>query len=194
MNLARKTRLTLGLATVALWSRTALPARAAVGGGTADTPAVAVDSGSGPEAAGELAGFGAFLEQHSVIEGRLREDPALLQDPAFRRNHPTIARYLARHPEITVQLAARPRWFLHRELARQFGPAITRAQLAEFDRFLDQHPALEKLLIQHPQLLRQSDFLNKYPELRDHLRRNFGVERGNGLRPERPSKAERKGQ
>jgi len=122
MNLARKTRLTLGLATVALWSRTALPARAAVGGGTADTPAVAVDSGSGPEAAGELAGFGAFLEQHSVIEGRLREDPALLQDPAFRRNHPTIARYLARHPEITVQLAARPRWFLHRELAGNSGP------------------------------------------------------------------------
>jgi hypothetical protein len=192
MNLARKTRLTLGLATVTLWSGTALPTRAAVGGGAADTPAAAVGPGSGPEAAGELAGFGAFLEQHSVIEGRLREDPALLQDPAFQRNHPTIAQFLARHPEIAAQLAARPRWFLHRELARQFGPAVPRTQLAEFDRFLDQHPALEQLLIQHPQLLHQSDFLSSHPELRDHLRRSFGVERGNGLRPERPLKAERK--
>ena len=192
MNLACKTRLTLGLATVALWSWTPLPARAAVGGDTANTPTAALGPDPGPEAAGELAGFGTFLGQHSVIEGRLREDPALLQDPAFQRNHPTIARFLARHPEIAAQLSARPRWFLHRELTRQFGAAVTRAQVAEFDRFLDQHPALEQLLIQHPQLLHQADFLISHPELRDHLKRNFGVERGNGLRPERPSKAERK--
>jgi hypothetical protein len=192
MNLARKTRLTLGLATVALWSWTAPPARAATGNDSGNTKAAAVSPGPGPETAGGLAGFGTFLEQHLVIEGRLREDPALLQDPAFQRNHPTIAQFLARHPEIAAQLAARPRWFLHRELARQFGPAVTRAQLAEFDRFLDQHPALEQLLIQHPQLLHQPDFLNSHPELRDHLKRNFGVERGNGLRPERPLKAERK--
>ena len=192
MNLARKTRLTLGLATVALWPWMALPARAAVGGDTADTPAAAVGPGPEPEAAGGLSGFGSFLEQHPPIAARLREEPAVLQDPAFQRNHPTIARFLARHPEVTAQLAARPRWFLHRELARQFGSAVTRAQLAEFDRFLDQHPGLEKLLIQHPQLLHQPDFLNNHPELRDHLKRNFGVERGNGLRPERPLKAERK--
>jgi hypothetical protein len=192
MNYARKTRLTLGLATVALWSWPALPARAAAGSDPVGTPAAAAVPGPGPGAAGELAGFGTFLEQHPGIEERLREDPAVLQDPAFQRNHPTIARFLARHPEITAQLAARPRWFLHRELARQFGAPVTRAQLVEFDRFLDQHPALEKLLIQHPQLLRQPDFLNNHPELSDHLKRYFGGERGNERRLERPLKAERK--
>jgi len=192
MNYARKTRLTLGLATVALWSWPALLVQAAAGSDPVGTQAAAVVPGPGPGAAGGLAGFGEFLEQHPTIEERLREDPALLQDPAFRRNHPTIARFLARHPEITTQLAARPRWFLHWELARQFGPSVTRTQLAEFDRFLVQHPELEQLLVQHPQLLRQPDFLNNHPELRDHLKRNFGVERGNERRLERPLKAERK--
>jgi hypothetical protein len=192
MNFARKTRLMLGLTIVAPWWWPMLPARAAVGSDPVSTQTAAAVPGPGTGAAGELSGFGTFLEQHPGIEERLREDPALMQDPAFQRNHPMIARFLARHPEITAQLAARPRWFLHWELARQSGTPVTRAQLAEFDRFLDQHPALEQQLIQHPQLLRQPDFLNSHPELRDHLKRYFGGERGNERRPERPLKAERK--
>ncbi len=191
MHTGRKIRFALGTA-AALCSLAALPALVAADGMPANPPAPPVATSPDPTATGELARFGAFLEQHPNIEARLRENPTLADNPAFQRNHPLFAQFLARHPGISAELAARPRWFVHRELVRQSAAPITRAQLAEFDRFLDLHPRLERLLVLHPRLLRQPEFLNNYPELREYLKRHPGVNRDSESKPDRLMKGERR--
>jgi len=141
---------------------------------------------------GELARFEGFLDQHPAIEARLRENPDIVNNPAFQKNHPVFAQFLARHPEISAELAAKPRWFVHRELVRQSATPVTHAQMVEFDRFLDQHPRLEHLLAQHPQLLRHPEFLNNNPELHDYLKRHPGIDRASESKPGRLMKREQR--
>jgi len=146
-------------------------------------PASSPATGSRQFAPGELARFEEFLDQHPGIEARLRENPDIAHDPAFQKNHPLFAQYLNRHPGFAAALSARPRWFIHRELVRQSATPVSSAQVADFDRFLDQHPRLEKLLQQHPQLLRRPDFLSSYPELREYMKRHPGIEHAAESRP-----------
>ena len=186
MSTYRKIRLTLG-AVAALGMFCALPCLAA-----GDQPPTPVPTGTGATTAGELYHFESFLDEHPSIEARLREEPAIMSNPAFQRNHPQITQFLARHPEFKAQLAARPRMFVHLELARHSATPVTRAQIAEFDRMLDQHPGLEKMLIQQPHLLRQPEFIGKYAELREYLKRHPGLERARESRPGRSLRIERK--
>ena len=190
MNTTQSFHIALGLM-AALCSWVALPAVAPDGTG-APQPAPPAATTPGPITDGELARFESFLDQHPNIEARLRENPEIVNNPAFQKNHPLIAQYLARHPGINAELAARPRWFIHRELAWQSATPVTRAQVAEFDRFLDQHPRLEKLLVQHPQLLRHPEFLNSNPELHEYLKRHPGIDRASESKPGRQIKREQR--
>ncbi len=139
-----------------------------------------------------LAALEGFLDQHPEIETRLQENPRLIDNPAFLKNHPALPQFLARNPEVRGELAQRPRWLVYRELGRQSGAPMTRAQLADFDRFLDQNPGVEKALVQRPRLLRQADFVGKQAELRDYLKRQHGGERANEPKRDRRKKGERK--
>jgi hypothetical protein len=156
----------------------------------ADTPAApaapAAETKPGPPPVNEVARFGAFLDQHPAIEARLRENAALLDDPVFLKNHPQLATYLASHPNVKAELAKRPRWFLPRELSRPTpapAPANPR-QVAELDKFLDQHPDIARQLAQRPQLLRQPQFLNSHPVLREYVNQHPEI-----VRPAAPKAA-----
>lgn len=131
----------------------------------------------------EVSRFSNFLDTHPAIEARLRENAELLSDPVFLKNHPQLANYLTAHPNLRDALAARPRWFIHRELTRPTpAPApASPAQVADLDRFLDQHPDLARQLAQRPQLLRQAQFLNSHPALRDYVKQHPEI-----LRPAAP--------
>jgi uncharacterized protein VirK/YbjX len=190
MNTNRNFRSALGLM-AALCSLVTLPA-IAPDDTVAPQPAAPAATNPGPITDGELARFESFLDQHPNIEARLRENPDIVNNPAFQKNHPLIAQFLARHPEISAELSARPRWFIHRELVRQSATPVTRAQVAEFDRFLDQHPRLEKQLVQHPQLLRHPEFLNSNPELHEYLKRHPGIDRASESKPGRLLKREQR--
>lgn len=122
-----------------------------------------------PTTKDELAQFGEFLDQNPNVEARLRENTALVGDPAFIKNHRPFAEFLAQHPQLRTELSAQPRWFLHREFIRQSTPPVTPEQIAEFDRFLDEHPELAQQLVQNPQLLSQKDFFNRTPALQDYV-------------------------
>ena len=156
---------------------------------SSDTPAA---TNPGANADGELARLAGFLDQHPAIEARLRENPAIVSNPAFQKNHPAFAQFLAHHPEISAELTARPRWFVPRELVRQSATPVTHAQVVEFDRFLDQHPRLEKSLAQHPQLLRHPEFLTNNPELHEYLKRHPGIDRASESKPGRLMKREQR--
>lgn len=183
--------LRLALCTIAALCSCALLPAVAQDGLPASPPAPPAGPNPGPISEGELARFEGFLDQHPGIEARLRENPDIIGSPAFQKNHPLFVQFLARHPGISAELAAKPRWFVHRELVRQSAAPVTRAQVLEFDRFLDQHPRLEKLLAQHPQLLRHPEFLNSNPELHEYLRRHPGIDRATESKPGRLMKRER---
>ena len=67
--------------------------------------------------------------------------------------------------------------------ARMPAPASP-AQVAELDRFLDQHPDISRQLAEKPQLLRQTQFLNSHPALRDYVKQHPEL-----VRPATPPKA-----
>jgi hypothetical protein len=146
----------------------------------------------GPMTRGEIVQFEEFLERNPMIEVRLRQNPSLVNDPVFQKNHPQLAGFLARHPGVLAELAARRLWFIHRELVQWSASPLTPAQIAEFDRFLAQHPWIERQLSQHPQALRNPDFFNRSPELRDYLRQHPAIGRAAESRPDRPMQRDRR--
>jgi len=171
-------RLAVGVG-AALLGLPALPARGD-DGAPVRPPAAAAPA---PAERGDLLRLEVFLDQHPFVEARLRENPNLVNDPAFRRNHPVFAEFVARHPGFLAELAASPRWFIHRELIRRSATPVTVAEVAEFDRFLDRHTGIERQLVLRPQLLRTPEFLNRQPELREYLGRHPGVGRAAEPRP-----------
>jgi hypothetical protein len=191
MNFDQTCRRMLGVAVV-IGVLVAQPALAAAGGARARARSAEGSSQPAATTAKGLAAFGEFLDQHPEIEARLREHPGLINNPAFQKNHQAVPQFLALHPDIRPNLAQQPRWFVHRELGRQSEAPMSREQLADFDRLLDQHPGLEKALVQQPRLLRQSDFIGKHAELRDYLKRHPGSDRANEPKRDRRKKADRK--
>ena len=138
-----------------------------------------------PSIGGELPQFDAFLVQHPLIEARLRANPGLIYNLAFQKNHPQLIDYLSAHPRIRDELAAQPRWFIHRELVRQAAVRISPSQVSELDRLLDQHPNMEHLLVQHPQLIRSAEFLQNHPELKGFIANHPGIDRAAESKPGR---------
>ena len=148
-------------------------------------------SSASPIPTGSLAGFEQFLDQHPNIEARLREDTTLANNPAFQKNHPQFSDFVGRHPALGTELAAKPRWLIHRELRYQSAIQITRGQIAEFDVLLDRHPDLEKQLTLHPKLLRDPTFLTSNPDLHAYVRRHLGLDHAHETKPTRIIKRER---
>ncbi|MFT3870448.1 MAG: hypothetical protein QM715_18520 [Nibricoccus sp.] len=171
MLLLKKTRFVLSAA-AAVAGFISCPAR----GEEATAPAPAATAGESV-VKDELSLFGEFLDQNPTIEARLREKTALVNDPAFIKNHRPFGEFLELHPAIRAELAARPRWFLHREFIRQSTPPVTPEQIAEFDQFLDQHPELATQLTPNPQLLSQKEFFNRTPALQEYVLRHPEIHR-----------------
>ena len=139
------------------------------------------NSAAGPN--GEIRRIEAFLSRRPMIEARLLEDPALVHDQAFLKNHPLFEQMLEEYPEILVKLAANPRWFVHRQLLRQSVAPIAKAEITGFDDFLDHHPEIERLLLKQPQLLRQPDFLKSHTELDEYLKQHPEINRAAIAKP-----------
>ena len=57
----------------------------------------------------------------------------------------------------------------HRAAPHPVNPAITRAEVARFDRYLDSHPAVARALERNPDLVRNQAFLARNPSLRTWL-------------------------
>jgi phage-related protein len=188
MNSGRNFRFALGaIAALCLFALVPVSAGENI---SANPPASAAHTGQ--LTPGELTRFEEFLDQHPGVEARLRDNPEIICNPAFQKNHPVFAQFLNRHPGFGAALATTPRWFIHRELVRQSATPVSPAQVAEFDRFLDQHPQTEKLLAEHPQLLRHPDFLKNSPELREFMKRHPGIDRAAESNPGRLMRRERK--
>lgn len=63
----------------------------------------------------EVAAFDRFLDQHPAIDRELRQNPSLVNDPAYLQRHPELGEFLQNHPRVREELRENPRQFMRRE-------------------------------------------------------------------------------
>ncbi len=135
---------------------------------------------------GEVASFDQFLGSHRQISEELRGDPARIRNSGFLQQYPELQAFLQSHPAVQQQLTANPNEFMRaverRDYQQQFGPGstrrdpdVTRRELASFDRFLDGHQQISQELRGDPSRIRNSGFLQQYPELEAYLQSHPAV-------------------
>jgi hypothetical protein len=130
---------------------------------------------------GQLAQFDQFLDSHPEIAEQLRRDPSLTNDREFVQNHPALRSYLDNNPAVRDQLRQDPNVFMRqedrfdrREDARD-DRDISRRNLTEFDRFLDNHREIAEQVRRNPSLIDNHEFVRNHPALQAYLQDNPGV-------------------
>jgi hypothetical protein len=116
-----------------------------------------------------------FFDSHPEIAEQLRKNPALVNDPRFVQQHPSLQQYLDQHSEIRQEFQANPAAFMQqqqsfeqRESAR--GISGTNAVQADFAQFLGDHSSIAQEISRNPQLLQDDEYLKNHPALQQYLR------------------------
>src|SRR5580692_4216708 len=130
----------------------------------------------------ELANFDRFLDSHRETSEQLRKDPSLVDNREFVKNHPALETYLQDHPAVREQLRQNPNAFMQeenrfdrREDGRDRDRDANRAELANFDRFLDSHRETSEQLRKDPSLVDNREFVKNHPALQTYLQAHRGV-------------------
>jgi hypothetical protein len=128
---------------------------------------------------GQVAEFRRFLDAHPEIAEQLRKDPSLANQAQFLNSHPALQSFLQDQPGIRQDLRQDPNAFIRQQDAFDGGDArpddAQRAQLMEFDRFLDGHPEIAEQLRKNPSLADQPQFLKTHPALQTFLQDQPGI-------------------
>jgi len=124
----------------------------------------------------ELAGFDQFLDGHREISEQLRKDPSLVNQGRFVKDHPALRDYLQDHPGVREELKENPSVFMRREGnfdrredAGQRDNDVTKAELAQFNRFLESHHEIAEQVRKNPQLVDNRQFVENHSALRSYL-------------------------
>jgi hypothetical protein len=122
----------------------------------------------------ELARFDQFLDSHREIAEQLRKDPSLANDRQFLKNHPALQSYLQDHPQTRDALKDDPNIVMKDEARfERFGEQRdddpNRRELANFDRFLDNHRETAEQLRRDPSLIDNPQYMKDHPELQSYL-------------------------
>jgi hypothetical protein len=152
----------------------------------------------------ELVSFDQFLDSHPRLAEQIHDDPSLVNNNQFVKRHPALRDYLDDHPTVRENIKENPDAFTAREelharrvdvAARsrdgEFGRAQerdqdqgpTRQQLAEFDRFLDNHQDIAAELRQKPWLATNYEYLQAHPELNTFLNQHSELREQVGKNP-----------
>jgi hypothetical protein len=129
----------------------------------------------------QLTSFDKFLDSHPEIAEQVRKDPSLVDNQEFVQQHPDLRQYLQQHPEIRQELSQNPNAFMRQEDRfdrredRGRDRDVTRAELANMDRFLDSHPEIAEQLRKDPSLVDNKQFVQSHAPLQQFLADNPGV-------------------
>jgi hypothetical protein len=128
----------------------------------------------------ELDNFNRFLDSHREISEQLRKDPSLVDNREFVTNHPALQTYLQDHPGVREAIRQNPDSFMRAEdrLDRRDESRdrdANRAELANFDRFLDSHREISEQLRKDPSLVDNREFVKNHPALQTYLQDHPGV-------------------
>src|SRR5216683_3638759 len=128
----------------------------------------------------ELARFDQFLDSHREVSEQLRRDPSLVKDQQFLQSHPALQSFLQDHPTVREDLQRNPNAFMRqenqcdRQEARQ--DSLRRAELAQFDRFLDSHRETAEQLRRDPSLVKSQQFVQNHPALQSFLQQHPDIQ------------------
>ena len=126
----------------------------------------------------ELGHFDQFLNTHRETAEQLRKDPSLVDNQDFLQHHPALQTYLQEHPELRQQLKQDPNAFMQQEARysrydnREGGmdrDAISHRQAASFGEFLGGHSDISQRLSEDPSLVKNQEYLENHPELKQYL-------------------------
>jgi hypothetical protein len=143
----------------------------------------------------DLARFDQFLDSHREIADQLRKTPSLIDDPQFLQGHPELSAYLQEHPSVKQEISARPDTFMKLEDLyardanlrdrdagqdrdagrRDAANHGDRRDMANFDRFLDDHREIAEQVRKDPSLLDNRNFVQNHPALQTYFQDNPGV-------------------
>ncbi len=129
----------------------------------------------------EVAAMDQFLDRHPEIAEQLRKDPKLIDNREFVDNHADLRQFLADHPGVREQFKEHPYAFMRdeerydRREDRGRDNGITRAEVANMDRFLDSHPEIAEQLRKDPSLVDNKEFVANHPALQQFLGAHPGV-------------------
>jgi hypothetical protein len=123
----------------------------------------------------ELARFDQFLDTHRETAEQLRKDPSLVNNDEFVRNHPALQSYLREHPELRAQIKQDPNAFMQQEARYdRHEDGMNRdddfhRHSASFGEFLGGHSEISQRLSDDPSLVKNQEYMENHPELRDYL-------------------------
>jgi phage-related protein len=128
----------------------------------------------------QLASFDSFLDSHPELAEQLRKDPSLVNNKEFVQNHPELQQFLAEHPGVREEYRENPNAFMHQEerydrREDQRDRDVTRSELANMDRFMDNHPEIAERLRKDPSLVNNKQFVENHPALQQFLAEHPGV-------------------
>ena len=134
----------------------------------------------------EVANFDQFLDSHREIAEQVRKDPSLLDNRTFVQNHPALETYLNDNPGVRDQLSQHANAFMRQEDAYDRSTNMRdrdanvnrdadRRDVANFDRFLDQHREIAEQVRKDPSRLDDRTFVQNHPALQSYLQDNPGV-------------------
>jgi hypothetical protein len=134
---------------------------------------------------GELARFDQFLDSHREIAEQLRKDPSLVNNQKFESTHPALHTYLQDHPQIREEIKENPNAFMrqedrydHQENGHtNYVDRDSHEQAARFGKFLNSHSNVANELSRDPSVVKNQEFMENHPELRDYLKENPDVQK-----------------
>ena len=154
-----------------------LPLQAQTATGTTQSPTTSTTTTSTTTTPTPIASFDTFLDANPSIEKDLKQNPSLLNDATYLANHPTLKAFLNGNATVSAAATKDPKALMNRlERFEKSGRDIPKAQLAAFDKFLDQNPSIEKDIRKNPSLLTNATYLANHPELQSFLAANPDIQ------------------
>ncbi len=106
--------------------------------------------------------FERYLKANSQIARQLRQDPELIRNREFVRDHESLDNWLDSHANAAEALQANPHTYLGSDRARQSSEGRTtrmsEGDLRSFETFLDNNPETARRLYENPELIKDRQF------------------------------------
>jgi len=116
--------------------------------------------------------FEAYLDTHWETAQLLYQQPELINDRQFLRDHPALRDWLANHARAARIIQANPREVLWEQRSEQ--PQVTRTispeEVRSLGDYLDTHWEEANALYREPELINDPQFVRSHPSLENWLR------------------------
>src|SRR5579864_5259679 len=137
----------------------------------------------------ELANFDHYLDSHRETAEQIRRDPSLVNNDEFLKNHPSLQTYLQQHPGVSSAIKQDPNSFMQQEARYDQNEYRTRSGAGDephrhFGEFLGGHSSINEQLSKDPSLVKNQEYMQSHPELKDYLNQNPDVRQGLMQNPE----------